>query len=333
MKQTNSAIDVGKIFFCICIIALHTGLFMSCSASTNYYITKIVLRLAVPFFFVASGYFLGKKLCKIGISEYQTVILNYCRRLLIPLLVFEAINFMESCIFNYLNGSSLGDIFMKTVKAAIFYPPGALWFIQACIVAAMLLLPFLKGKRLGLALVIGFILYLFGLLCNNYHFLVEDTVMQRVVDFYMDYCRTARNGLFVGFLLIGLGIKCAQIEWKESRVIKYLIIAGGIYVLEILFLRNKIPADDGALLISHILIAPMLLLMLSQSKYTINYKLSILLRNLSTGMYLLHKPILFLVAIGTGSVILRFSITTIIALGICLFAYKTKFLRIDKLLK
>jgi hypothetical protein len=39
----------------------------------------------------------------------------------------------------------------------IFYPMGALWFVQACIVGALLLYPFLKRNKLSLAIACGFI--------------------------------------------------------------------------------------------------------------------------------------------------------------------------------
>ena len=44
------------------VVAVHTGPLLSVSAGANYLITDILARLAVPFFFAVSGYFLVPKL-------------------------------------------------------------------------------------------------------------------------------------------------------------------------------------------------------------------------------------------------------------------------------
>lgn len=173
MQKTNSAIDISKFFFCLCIIALHAKLFSAFSEMVDYYVTQSVLRLAVPFFFVTSGYFLGMKLVKSDIGQYKELVLNYCKRLLLPLLFFDAVNLVERGVYNYVQGETLFYIVLKSIKSIIFYPPGAMWFLQACIIGALLLLPFLKSKKLNFALVFGAVLYMFALLCNNYFFLFE----------------------------------------------------------------------------------------------------------------------------------------------------------------
>ena len=60
-KTSTSSIDLMKLFFAICIVAIHTGLLNQFSSATNWYIMHMIFRLAVPFFFITSGYFFGKK--------------------------------------------------------------------------------------------------------------------------------------------------------------------------------------------------------------------------------------------------------------------------------
>ena len=59
--EEYTGVDIAKFFFCLCIICLHTGI-ASILPFSGMYIEKIIFRNAVPYFFVASGFFLGKKM-------------------------------------------------------------------------------------------------------------------------------------------------------------------------------------------------------------------------------------------------------------------------------
>lgn len=50
-------IDDAKMFFCICIICLHTDGLSFLPAAKEKIIVQSIFRLAVPFFFVVSGFF------------------------------------------------------------------------------------------------------------------------------------------------------------------------------------------------------------------------------------------------------------------------------------
>lgn len=93
MKKNNFFYRFSKILFCCCIIVLHTKVLTLCSEEVWYYVTKNILRTAVPFFFVASGYFLGNKMSYS--KDINDSINSYCKRLLLPLCLFAIINYIE----------------------------------------------------------------------------------------------------------------------------------------------------------------------------------------------------------------------------------------------
>ena len=60
-----NAVDLLKVIFCVFIICLHTEFLentIGVSSNLTWIIKQYFFRLAVPFFFVTSGYFLGEKL-------------------------------------------------------------------------------------------------------------------------------------------------------------------------------------------------------------------------------------------------------------------------------
>ena len=88
-KIEYKAVDFLKFVFCIAIIAIHTNLFYGLGMPYSYYFDKAILRIAVPFFFVTSGFFLGKSLAKERTSFHSNIkkpIQRYICRLLKPYL-------------------------------------------------------------------------------------------------------------------------------------------------------------------------------------------------------------------------------------------------------
>ncbi len=338
-KKSYTGVDVFKFFFALCIVALHTEALAFLPYTANYMITRIVFRVAVPYFFVSSGFFLGKKLLNTTEEQYSSVIRTYCLRLLTPLVFFELISLAYYGLTYLRSGKDPVSTIIALVQSVLFYPFGALWFVQACIVGALLLYPFLKKGKLNLALIMGVVLYFFALIANNYSFIITDTPLAKIVNTYLEHCISARNGLFVGFIFIAIGILCSKIHntvCKRKHIAKiFSLMFFLVYIAEILlvYFFNKKPSDDGSLYISYLLFIPALFITTLQFNISIPTKLSVLLRNLSTGVYFLHRPILYITASFISTGWLNFLIVSFIAIFVCLLAYKTRFKILHSLLK
>ena len=339
-RQTSyTGVDVFKFFFAICIVALHTHALDFLPHMANYMITKVVFRAAVPYFFVASGFFLGNKLLNAPKGQYAQIICGYCRRLAKPLIFFEIISLLYNGLVHLHSGEGIVTTLYLLGQSILFYPYGALWYVQACIVGALLLYPFLKRDKLNLALAIGIPLYGFALIANNYSFLIINTPLQNIVVSYLKYCVSARNGLFTGFLFLALGILCSKIQQGISNPKaphKWLAtVLCLVYVAEIWFIYsvNKAPLDDGALYISHLFLIPVLFITTLQLDFPISPKTAVLFRSLSTGIYFLHRPILYVShhILPTGWMNFLFVLGS--GILICLFTYKTRLKFLYPLLK
>lgn len=334
MQKNYTTIDVAKLFFAICIVLLHSYAYQILPGFLPFAFEKAVLRLAVPFFFVASGFFLGKKIIREGSAD--TVIKAYIKRLLAPLLFWGGINTMiEICKFVNENLPA-GEIAKQILKHILFYPYGAMWYVYASIIGALLLRPFLNYNKMNAALIIGACLYAVALLCNNYYFISEYIGIAPVIDKYMDIFVSARNGVFVGFFMLALGVKTASLEKYAGGLGLFTLISYLIYLAEIVVIHNGTAIDDGALYITQIIFIPSFVLCLCKTKkYIISDKASKLCRKLSTGIYFQHRMWLtVLSSIGIGilnhSVVL--AVTAIaVSIAACLLVYKTKNNRLIRL--
>ena len=334
-SRTYSTIDITKFFFCLCIIALHTHLLSFLPTFHNYIIEKNLFRLAVPFFFITSGYFLASKWYKYNGGFH--IIKRYCYRLILPLFAFSLVYISQYAIYSFFfNGKDIVHIALVLARNILFYPMGALWFVQACIVGSILLYPFLKREKLSLAIISGLFLYGVGQLFNSYSFIMGEWGGRDIV---LSYCVSLRNGFTMGLLWLALGFKCYQINNKKpsrSVLIATLIIGFILQFIEttiVFYASSNNLADDGSLFISQLIVVPAILLLLLQTKIELNDDISIRLRNLSTGMYFLHTPLRFMFEIFIHNDIILFIIVFISAYMICVFSYKTLFLHFDRLLR
>ena len=319
-RRCIASVDLAKFFFAVCIVFLHGHGLRRLPYLEYYFVTRFLFRLAVPFFFVSSGYFLRLSL------EKGKSIKTYCFRLLKPLIVFELLNTVMEEYASIESGISLPNAIFDAVRHILFYPYGAMWFLQACIIGSLLLYSFYRCKKMRIGLMIGVLLYGFALVCNNYYFLIADIpILQNVIIGYMNLFISARNGLFVGFLFLMLGYFAKDLQRCKKQILLVLMLAlTAIYILEIAMTYGKEYLDDGALYLTHIALLPCMMALLLQIRVNINNQFSLLLRNLSTGIYMLHR-LLFVVLEGLiSSNFLNCLVVIGLAVIICLIVYRWK---------
>lgn len=333
-KKFYSSMDIAKFVACICVVAIHTGPFANVDETLRWGLYASLIELAVPFFFVSSGFFLGKKVLK-GVKPVKEIIKDYILRLLKPYIFFSIINILENIVLMLHSGENIKIILLDVLQSVIFYPYGALWFVWACIVGALMLYPFMKYKKCNTAIAIGVLLYMFAMLCSSYSFAVEGTIVQKLTEGYLNIFQTYMNGVLVGFVFLGLGIKCAEIEESpfnvRSAIILMFIVAYALNIVEKMCLRSV--SVESSYVFSYLLLCPLLVLVLIHTKIIISPKASVLLRNLSTGIYFMHRPVLFFVEIAFLNPLVRFVIVTVSCIAICVVVYKIKPKYLYELLK
>lgn len=288
-RRTYQWVDVVKFVFCVCVIVMHSNV----PLPGVYWIEKLLFRLAVPFFFAASGFFLSKS-CRV--RGTGVAVKRYCLRLLQLLAFFSVAWILQFWIDCAISKTGLVNTLVQTIQHILFYPNNALWYIQASIVAALLLIPFLRRNWISAAIPLGLVLYAFALLCNNYYFLIENTAFRPVIDWYFKVFLAPHNGVFVGFLYLTLG---AYTEGHAQKIQKRLLgillsVCYLVYAAEVFLVRRFASfTDDGAFYAAQTILVPVLLAFLTRLPANLNLERTVQLRHLSTGMYLLHLPLMW----------------------------------------
>ncbi len=297
MKKQYVGIDIFKFVFAICVVAIHSSVFYSVEVLKNC-VYPLLFNAAVPFFFVVSGFFVSEK-----IKKNELNIKKYEYRLFEKLCFFEPISILIFiCIQLYIH-TPIGSIILDTLKRVLFYPFGALWYIQALMFAVIPLGMFWKRDRYIEPLVIGVLLYTFALLSNNYYFIAENTGISGVIDKYMDMFVSPRNGLFVAPLFLSVGGVFSKYNKRFTirKTIPVLFTSVILCVIEILTLNGKNRIDSSSLYVSYLMLIPAYFLISLSDGWgkLVSPSVSKKLRNLSTSIYLVHSPIIMCIRYGS----------------------------------
>ena len=193
----KGALDWGRLLAALLVIAIHTSPLGSFNAEADFVLTRIVARLAVPFFMLCSGYFLlgeaGAAPGRFRRFAHKTLLLYAGASLLyLPLNLYAG----------HWQGLGLADWLRLLLFDGAFYH---LWYLPAVLLGAGLLvicrrLPW--KCQLGLAAA----LYLLGLLGDSYYGLLAYLPpLQTAYQAMFQLFSYTRNGLFYAplFLLLG----------------------------------------------------------------------------------------------------------------------------------
>ncbi len=222
-KKYYYGIDIIKYIMAIFVVAIHVGPFSMFGKEAENAL-DIFIRLAVPFFFCCSGFFLRKKLDNSNDdTEYRKSIFNYEKRVLWLYFIWTII-YIPCIAFWYYKDKKTP---LMQIKEIIF--DGSylhLWYLPSLAVAALLASLLYRYIKLKYICVIAIILYIIGLCDNVWYKLIarEIPYLKVVINKYDLLFITTRNGLFFGFAFVVLGFVAVDIVIKmKSSIILFVL--------------------------------------------------------------------------------------------------------------
>ena len=138
-KKQYDFVNLAKFISAVFVIGIHTSPLQGLHPKLNYFTRCIVFRLAVPFFFICSGYFLAEKL----FDEDKKKVKDYVKKYILNIL---NIYILWSIIYTLLNFNTYfgdGNIIKNIILVvARFLFKGAyiqLWYLSAICVSVYLI--------------------------------------------------------------------------------------------------------------------------------------------------------------------------------------------------
>ncbi len=220
----NQGIDTFRVLAILAVLAIHTEPFQEPQFQGTAWaflgeLIPLLCRFAVPFFFVASGYFVGLKLLKSPPDPRAP--LRQAWKCLTLFLVWSAIYILLLPLLVGIKNRSLGA--MEHSLGAVLRPLAAqpwkalleggtemLWFLMALAIAQFLV--FLLAGRMRALMGLAILLFLICLLGGSYANLP--------VGFRLPFM--TRDGPFAATLFVALGVWLARRPppgWKVAIVL------------------------------------------------------------------------------------------------------------------
>lgn len=246
-------LDLAKITSAYLVVALHVGAPFNSNVTLNYYVTQGVTRIAVPLFFVISGYLFFSKLYDPVTRRFQrndAVLQKYCAHSLSLYFVWNII-YVFICPVG-LEFSSLTAYFWDTLMGGGFWQ---LWYLLALPLGVFILYWILcSGLSPRAVSIAGGVFYLIGIVLDfGYLKIIKNIVpLANTVGLFQAYFpRGGANAVFfaIPMLTIGIWFVIHLDDFCLKSKSSHLWIAAVIFVFvvmpaEALFAKDRF--SDGA---------------------------------------------------------------------------------------
>ncbi len=333
-KTSNNCIDLIKFFMAIFVISIHTLPLVNCTNSVLLTINELLVRMAVPFFFLSSGYLLSAKFHDSQTDATVSILTKYLLKITRMYLIWSVV-YLPLAIYHYYtqNASALPAIrsyVSKLVFVGEHYNSWHLWYLLSTIYALVFILLLIRVNVSPKGMLIFSALF---------------SVISIGVDYLMSYSgdlpriasltKTAisltisNNRIFQGMIYIPIGIYIYTIRQKLH--FQYCAIGFLLSFVCNYFIENSVISNYLLIFASIALFGMVLNIKLK------DHAIYPILRKLSTSMYHIHMYIwtfYYFIVYGKKQYgVDSFIVTTILSLiiGFLYLIYKkSKFSKISR---
>ncbi|MCM1272830.1 MAG: serine racemase VanT catalytic subunit [Clostridium sp.] len=213
-KEYYTGIDAFRLIAALLVVAIHTSPLGKINDTGNFILTRVAARTAVPFFFMASGFFVLsrydykgerlKKFVKKTALLYGGSIILY-----LPVNVRNGYFRQDNFVLNF-----MGDILFD---GTIYH----LWYLPAAMMGSMLALWFIRRFDYKGAFFLSGFLYLVGLFGDSWYGVTGKFL--EIYHWIFQVCSYTRNGIFFAPIFFVLGGFLA--EQRRQAVGKKCLLA------------------------------------------------------------------------------------------------------------
>lgn len=225
-RRDCGGLDRFRIFAALLVVAIHTAPLAGISEGADFFLCKVLARVAVPFFLMVTGQFVAAGLLAPSARAFarfhkflQKTILLYvfCTFLYLPISLYAG----------HYQDSTVSSVLRMFIFDGTFYH---LWYFPACILGILLvrLMSLFLGLRGMTAL--SALLYVIGLFGDSYYGLVQRVpALEAAYGTLFQISSYTRNGIFFTPIFLVLGMWMARLQEREtSSAGAFLFHAGGL---------------------------------------------------------------------------------------------------------
>ena len=222
--RTLSGIEYFRLAAAFLVVAIHCSPLTTYSETADFILTRAVARVAVPFFFMVTGFFVLGRPEKLRRFLKRTALL-----FLACILLYLPLNLYSGALSGLTPVGALRELLFE----GTFYH---LWYFPAVLLGAAIA-SLLMRTRAGLGIAAA--LYVFGLLGDSYWGLISGVPwLSDVYEVIFGLAGYTRNGLFFAPLFLLLGARLRGREASGKGEAAGLGAALALVLCEALLLRH-----------------------------------------------------------------------------------------------
>ncbi len=204
--RAYTGIDAFRMVAALLVVAIHTAPLGDVNPTADFILTRVIARVAVPFFFMTSGFFLFGR-C----SDRRAALMAFLKKTsaiyLAAILLYLPVNLYNG----YLSEPNLlARLARDLLLDGTLYH---LWYLPASMAGALIAYGLIRRFGCGRALALAALLYAAGLLGDSYYGLAAQIPgLRELYTAWFEVSAYTRNGLFfapvffvMGALLAGRG--------------------------------------------------------------------------------------------------------------------------------
>ena len=294
-------LNVMKLVCAILVVMIHTMFFFSISEALWVGTSLGICRVAVPFFFILSGYFYYNLKDDTSrnnqIKKYGVIFLK--------LVCVEALILLPMVISFFFQG----NILMLVKNMLLIGVTGSLWYISSMVIGLIFINELLKKNKYLSLIVLSGLFFAFGLMGDSYAGIFTGTVVEDMTFIYRGIFTMMQVGITcsVPFLTIGILINRLNLIEKVKKVNLLLPLGIIILLIETFILYKTGIAVDYNMYVSLLFVGPLLFIWTMKSNFKVSDKTSELCKRYSLLVYVLHQPLM----LGMGMFRFEFMTTTL----------------------
>lgn len=299
-KRQLGGLDYFKLTAAFLVAAIHTSPFASFSADADFIFTRVIARVAVPFFFMVTGYFLLPQYV-FGRSMDMRPLMRSLKKLLYLYAAAVLLYLPVNLYAGQIQDLGVWAFFRMLLVDGTFYH---LWYLPAAVFGVWIV--WFLGRKVPYKVLLGisFVLYLIGLFGDSYYGAAEQVpALVKVYDVLFMVSSHTRNGLFYAPVFLAMGAGHAGKGTCTGRGgisvnMTGLILSAVLMTAEGLQLhRLNLQRHDSM----YIMLLPVMFF-LFRILLSVRCKPAKILRTVSTWIYLLHPLCIILVRGGAKAV-------------------------------
>ena len=236
MKKEYKIVDILKIIFAILVVLVHTIPNIVVTDKKILQFTSLILRLPVPYFFLASGFFVGLKMkkCSGGVEEDE--IINSRAKKSLKLYLIWSLIYLPISIYGLtINNRNIGYDIMSLLRGILIvgenYDSWPLWYLLS-MTYSLVFIKYMnkiikKDKPKYIIVIMTF------LLSQLITFLVQEKANLSGIAYYiaklLSYTLVSGR-MFTGIIYIFIGMKISNYESIkiDNKLCMIIIITLGI---------------------------------------------------------------------------------------------------------